>query len=753
MFARSRGFALVLLGLLGSTVQGSAFDAKTDPDFVQFMAVQPRNDGGFAAAGFFRSAPGKVNSGIRILSPNGATSGRPLPLPPPDAQHAQSWVSGLAALEDGDYVAVGWTENLRTKPDGWLIKVSSEGEVIWNLALQDDWDQRLYSVKRIAGRRVLAVGKRQRGADAKQPSSGFIIVLDDITGDAIFDHPVEFGGNVLRCGLYDAAQLPDGSFVAVGWMTKSDGTDDVWLAKLNENGDRIKSINFGEAKNDVGWAVVPYADGLAITATVRRADGNPIGAVYLFDRNLTQKASFDFSRWVQGVSQARAISPVPLSSDILTVGETAKTTTADTTAMIASVQTTKNTASVDVASGVKISLFRSVAVDSSGAVVAVGDSSEVKNGSQRGVFGLHGVTCDADPKKVEEISMLLASGSRQHMAACAGSNQQIRYRLPNTPQGQLAVIVRPVVGAVESFLMRGSEILDASLGGRQLAQVLLLPDDMRNLEVMVNGVSLFASYEVFVAEIPKTTAKTASPFDDVNDVSDQNPSVASSIRVLGFDLPAPSNSGDSVDASLPNADNNELVGDIGLERAIMALQATEGFAVTGILQPELSAILHYWAGRRIDLDARKAAQTAADVATALKAAEVDYSERSTYEKSDNFTRLGSLTGGVRDGRVYGRGILVATGSNRQQQTVASFQGALLGSMQERSSQQVDLGVFSWGKGCTYSGRMEFVSNNSGNASPSLKGGVLRRNGSIIAVGNSEALQQFAADDEIATCLN
>ncbi len=753
-----RIFALILLSVLGSAGPGLAFEAKTDPEFAQFMAIQPRNDGGFAAAGFFRSAPGKVASGIRVLSPTGTAIGRPIPLPVPDAQHAQSWVSSLVVLEDGDYVATGWTENLRNKPDGWLIKVSNEGEVIWNLALQDDWDQRLYSAKRIAGRRILAVGKRQRGADAKQPSSGYMIVVDDVTGNMVFEHPVEFGGNVARSGLYDAAQISDGSFVAVGWMTKTDGTDDIWLAKLNEDGDRIKSINFGEAKNDVGWAVVPYGDGLAITATVRKADGNPVGAVYLFDRNLTQKGIFDFARWVTGTSQSRAILPVPLTADIITVGDTAKTATTDPSAIIATVQTAKNSVAADTATGVKISSLRSVAVDANGAVAAVGDSSDVKNGPQHGVIGLYRMACDADPKKVEEISALLAKGSQQRLTACASANQQIRYRLPDKPSGQLAVIVRPIVGAVETFLVRGSEIIDASLNERHLAQVLLLPNDARGVEVMVNSVSPFASYELGLAVIPRSQAKAASssekPADDTDDNGDDTsdsdaPDVASSLRLLGFDLLAPGDSGNSLNIAFASG---ESIDRIGIQRAIMALQATEGFAVTGTLQPELSTILRYWASRQIDADAHKAAQIAADVATHSKDAQMDYSQTLRDEVSDAVTSLARLTGGVRDGRVYGQGIIVAD-NGAQQQTIAGFQGALLGSTDERSRQKTDLGVYGWGNGCTYSGRMQFVRNDNNKIVPDLRGGVLRRDGHILAVGDSNSLQSIAPEDAVAACIN
>jgi hypothetical protein len=148
--------------------------------------------------------------------------------------------------------------------------------------------------------------------------------------------------------------------------------------------------------------------------------------------------------------------------------------------------------------------------------------------------------------------------------------------------------------------------------------------------------------------------------------------------------------------------------------------------------------LRYWSARRIDLEARKAAQIASEAAARSKP--VDFKE-----SEFGGTKLVSVTAGVRDGRVFGSGKFV--GANKDNKPFTwGFIGAWLGSSAEGSSQKPDLGLFELGNGCTFSGRFKFTETNS-----TAMLGVLRRNNAILFIGDRASGVAFASNAETSVC--
>ena len=237
----ARNLWLILLCLLCGTSAVVALEFRTYPEFAQLVAIQTSPDGGFGLAGYLRTQPGRVQSGFLRIGSNGERLGRPLALPPPDEQHPQTWVSGLLLLPDGDYVAAGWAENPRGKPDGWLIRFTPEGEVVWNVILASDQDQRIYSVKRHPGGSLIAVGRVQEGSDIRQRAQGYLAFVDPLNGKSR-DFQIPFNAETRRSAFQDVAVLPDGALAFTGWVTKADGTDDIWLLRLNQEGGAPRSI-------------------------------------------------------------------------------------------------------------------------------------------------------------------------------------------------------------------------------------------------------------------------------------------------------------------------------------------------------------------------------------------------------------------------------------------------------------------------------------------------------------------------------
>jgi Putative peptidoglycan binding domain len=138
------------------------------------------------------------------------------------------------------------------------------------------------------------------------------------------------------------------------------------------------------------------------------------------------------------------------------------------------------------------------------------------------------------------------------------------------------------------------------------------------------------------------------------------PFLSLSLRWLGYDLLGAEHAGEGAEG-------------VGLRRAIMAFQAGEGFPVTGQLSPEQLDRLYTGAARAVDIDARKAAKIARDVAR-------DVSE-SGYDEERYALR--SLRAGVRDGKLYGIGEFRFGGT---------FEGEWLESLDTGAAQRPGTGI-------------------------------------------------------------
>jgi hypothetical protein len=631
---RCLAFAAALAAMVAAPV--AAFEQRTYPDFVQIVAVQPRPAGGFAITGFLRGEVNKPPSGFQLIGANGEPVGRPTILPSPSAQHPQVWVSGLLLLPSGDYVVGGWAENQRGKPDGWLARIAPNGDIVWNVITGHELDQRIYSVKRLSNGNLIAVGRVQQGAELRQPARGYVVTIDESDGRQLLKGEFPFANDTLRSAFQDVTELADGNLLFAGWMTKPDGSDEIWVLKTTMTGDRIRSVAFGEASNDIAWSVSPFGAGVAVAATTRKSRDSSVGNVVVFDKDLSRRTVLNLDRFAPGMSQARAVVDLSSTGQVVVAGLNARSNAAEPVALGGIVNTLNSTASVQEASG-GISSFRAAAVDGAGTIAMAGDTREARDRPQRGLIGLRTVAaaCAPDARRHEEISgALLARGKERH-TACARPDRPARFRIG--PGGRnLAIVIRPLVGDVDALLMRGNEILDTSLNAMRRPEILPLPATGRDFEVTVSSVTPYATFEIALATI-------ATPRDDpyvmprlglidsqdADDSEDGDPFIAQALQWLGYDLLGSENAGR---------------GTVSTRRAVMAFQANEGFPITGAIANEAQLIrLLQVTARHADVEASQAAETAREVAARAP----------PVESTDANEPLLSLRAGVHNGRVYG----------------------------------------------------------------------------------------------------
>jgi len=144
----------------------------------------------------------------------------------------------------------------------WLIKVSSDGEKMWDRTLggfvssagDGGWS---VDVTKDGGYIVTGY-TRSFGAGGKD----LWLIKTDVSGNEQWSKT--FGGLKDDVGM-SVLQAEDGGYVAAGRTASyGAGGDDIWLLKVNSAGMEQWNATFGGKKDDVGFQVVELADGYAL---------------------------------------------------------------------------------------------------------------------------------------------------------------------------------------------------------------------------------------------------------------------------------------------------------------------------------------------------------------------------------------------------------------------------------------------------------------------------------------------------------
>jgi hypothetical protein len=161
---------------------------------------------------------------------------------------------------DGGYAVCGVSYNF-SGGDFWLVRTDVNGDTVWTKDYgADRWQEAHYIIQTgdggfaICGGSSIAVG-----------NDDMFIVKTDSSGDTLWTRLI---GNV---GANDEAeaiiQTSDGCYLAVG-MGSFSGNTQLYMVKLNQDGDQIWSRNYGGSSSDYAYGVVETPDsGFAITGT------------------------------------------------------------------------------------------------------------------------------------------------------------------------------------------------------------------------------------------------------------------------------------------------------------------------------------------------------------------------------------------------------------------------------------------------------------------------------------------------------
>ena len=170
--------------------------------------------------------------------------------------------NSIIRTKDGGYAVAGFIWTIYAgKQDIWIIKLDENGNKEWDKTFDKDENDVAYSIIQTKDGGYAIAGST--GLKLWGEVNCWVIKLD-AKGNMEWEN--SFGGTGWD-EIFSIVQTKDGSFVTTGCVwSKGAGRGDIYVAKLNKNGDLLWDKTFGGSENDEAHSIIQTDDeGYAVT--------------------------------------------------------------------------------------------------------------------------------------------------------------------------------------------------------------------------------------------------------------------------------------------------------------------------------------------------------------------------------------------------------------------------------------------------------------------------------------------------------
>jgi len=178
---------------------------------------------------------------------------------------------------DGGYIVAGYTYSFGAGGyDAYLVKTDANGDTLWTRTYGGSSTDMGWSVQQTTdGGYILAGMTTSFGAG----SDDVYLVKTDADGDTLWTRTYGGSANDMGCSVQ---QTTDGGYIVAGYTESfGAGESDVWLVKIDANGDTLWTRTCGGRDYDYGWDVQQTSDGGYIVTGYTESFGAGSDDVYL----------------------------------------------------------------------------------------------------------------------------------------------------------------------------------------------------------------------------------------------------------------------------------------------------------------------------------------------------------------------------------------------------------------------------------------------------------------------------------------
>jgi hypothetical protein len=199
-------------------------------------------------------------------------------------------LAGLTSSNDKD--VTGFHVPTIVGFDMWIVKVDDNGNKLWAHAFGGTTDDVAVAITAIAGGYVATGYTNSNDGDVKGyhgPAAplfyDMLVIKIDDNGNKLWANA--YGGNFDEYGLAIAATADGGCLVAGGAASKNGdvsgyngngGNGDMWVIKLNGDGNKQWNKTIGGAGDDYCFSITPVANGFIVAGPTDGTDGAMAGA-------------------------------------------------------------------------------------------------------------------------------------------------------------------------------------------------------------------------------------------------------------------------------------------------------------------------------------------------------------------------------------------------------------------------------------------------------------------------------------------
>ena len=216
-------------------------------------SIQETNDGGYILAGATWSfGAGKYDAYVLKIDASGDFVWHKY-----FGGAYDDWAYSVQQTNDGGYIVAGGTSSNENDPSNvYILKLNADGSLDWQETFGGTaWDE-AYSIQQTTdGGYIVA------GSTSSFGSGYYDLYILKLKSDGSLDWQKTFGGSN-NDEAYSIQQTDDGGYIVAGYTEPSGaGHRDVYILKLNANGDKVWEKILGGSDDNVAWSVQQTDDG------------------------------------------------------------------------------------------------------------------------------------------------------------------------------------------------------------------------------------------------------------------------------------------------------------------------------------------------------------------------------------------------------------------------------------------------------------------------------------------------------------